>query len=120
MGLEGCRVIRPTDSSDWQKVSRFNIGNIDIFIVFIYMGVDFLLFQLKTQPVQLGIAMFTDSFTVICGSITFVFFPVVMEIFFVMFIHEIIAESFGQDTCSCNGGIDAITFDDRGMGNVVV
>lgn len=51
MGLEGCRVIRPTDSSDGQKVRRFNIGNIDIFIVFIYMGAHFLLFQLKTQSV---------------------------------------------------------------------
>jgi hypothetical protein len=37
MGLEGCRVIRPTASSDGQRDSWFNIGNIDIFIIIFYM-----------------------------------------------------------------------------------
>jgi len=36
MGLEGCRVIRPTAFSDWQNYSRFNIVNLDTFIVFVY------------------------------------------------------------------------------------
>jgi hypothetical protein len=37
MGLEGYRVIRPTASSDWQNDSRFNIVNLDTFIVFVYI-----------------------------------------------------------------------------------
>jgi len=36
MGLEGCRVIRPTVSSDWQNRIWFNIVNLDTFIVFVY------------------------------------------------------------------------------------